>query len=282
MEAEKKVGVIGASSFVGEQLIPRLLDKGYNVQLFSRKGGEKTTTLGRYSAEQGEIETWVCLAPIWGLVEHLPVIEAYSCKRLIALSSTSRFTKVHSPAQYDRDVATKLIQGEEEVVRWAESRNCSLTIFQPTMIYGHGRDENITSIARMIKKIKFFPLFGKGEGLRQPVHVDDVVNGCILALQFDKLPEISYILSGKEVLSYHEMVTRIFKVYGLTPRFIHCPIWLVQIAVWLAGFIPSLKGLTAQVAVRMNKDQNFENDAAIRDINFDPRPFDLSKGDVEK
>ncbi len=65
--------------------------------------------------------------------------------------------------------------GNKQGVEWV--------ILRPTLIYGHGRDKNITEIARFIRRFGFFPLLGKANGLRQPIHVEDVAEACFAALR---------------------------------------------------------------------------------------------------
>lgn len=221
----------------------------------------------------GVIENWVCLAPIWTLPEHFPLLEAHGAKRLVALSSTSRFTKKSSPSSAERELAMQLAKGEEEVLELAGSAGCIPVILQPTLIYGLGKDKNVAEIARFIRRFGFFPLFGEGSGLRQPVHVDDVAAACSAALQMVSVKKSSYVLSGEEVLPYRVMVERIFAGLGRRPFFVRCPLWLFFLAVRIAKLLPSFKGLTTEMAVRMNKDQNFEHTDAKNDLGFSPRSF---------
>lgn len=281
MEPKENIGIIGAASFVGERLLPLLQDEGYHITLFSRKGGDGTVSLKETSAIKEKIALWICLAPIWTLPEHFPLLETASGTRLIALSSTSRLTKLDSPDRSDRELAARLIKAERGVKAWAKTNDCFLTIFQPTMIYGHGRDENITAIAKLIKKFGVFPLFGPGSGLRQPVHVDDVAGACFEAIKAPALPQSTYILSGGTVLTYRQMVEKIFSALGKKKRFFNCPLFIVHLAVRMVTLFPSYKGLTAEVAIRMNKDQHFDHKDAAKDLRFAPRSFEPSGNDLE-
>jgi nucleoside-diphosphate-sugar epimerase len=278
---EKRVGVIGAASFVGERLQPLLTQDGYQVTTFSRRGGNGTVSLRQAAAEPvGTIEDWVCLAPIWAVAEHFQLFAEHGVKRLVVLSSTSRFSKINSSSYADRELAARLIRGEEQVLEWAATRNCTVVILQPTLIYGLGKDKNVTEIARVIQRFGFFPLFGLGEGMRQPVHVDDVAAACLAGLKVPAGNKKAYILSGQEVLTYRTMVERIFVALGRRPHFIRCPHLVFALAVRLANLLPRFKGLTTEMAVRMNKDQNFDHLEAKVDLGFSPRPFQPQLSDV--
>ncbi len=278
---EKRVGVIGAASFVGERLLPLLKQDGYQITAFSRRGGNGTVSLCQAAAEPvGTIENWVCLAPIWTVPEHFQLFAEHGVKRLVALSSTSRFSKISSRSGADRELAARLIRGEEQVLEWAATRDCTVVILQPTLIYGLGKDKNVTEIARVIQRFGFFPLFGPGEGLRQPVHVDDVAAACLAALRVPAGKKQAYILSGQEALTYRAMVERIFAALGRRPRFVRCPLLVFALAVRLANLLPRFKGLTTEMAVRMNNNQNFEHPEAEADLGFSPRPFHPQSADL--
>lgn len=273
--------MIGAASFVGERLRPLLEQEGYIVTAFSRQGGGGTISLGAAAAAPvGTIEDWVYLAPLWTLPEHFVLLENHGGKRLVALSSTSRFTKKEAGSAADRDLASRLRKGEEQVREQARLHGWTAAILQPTLIYGLGKDKNISLIARFIQRFGFFPLFGSGGGLRQPVHVDDVAMACLAALKIPEGRICTYVLSGEEVVSYRTMVERIFAALGRKPRFIRCPLILFTLAVRLANLLPPYRGLTTGMAERMNRDQHFDHSAAGADLGFRPRSFHPVLSDV--
>jgi len=277
--AEKRVGLIGGRSFVGERLRLLLEADGFETVVFSRQGGEGTISLQTAPGPLvAAIENWFCLAPVWTLPEHLQLLEKYGVKHLVALSSTSRFSKKSSRSLADRTLAARLIEGEHCLREWARSSSCTLVILQPTLIYGLGRDKNVVEIARVIQRFGFFPLLGKGEGLRQPVHVDDVAMACRAALHVRK--QCTYVLSGQEVLTYRSMVARIFAGLGRQPRFIRCPLMFFSLAVRFSALHPSFRGLTTEMAIRMNNDQVFDHDKARAELGFHPRAFHPQRSDV--
>lgn len=83
-------------------------------------------------------------------------------------------------------------------------------ILRPTLIYGRGRDRNITVIARFIRRFGFFPVLGRATGLRQPVHAEDVALACHRALEAPAATNRAYNISGGETVTYREMVRRVF------------------------------------------------------------------------
>lgn len=288
------VGVLGAASLVGESLLPVLAGAGWRVVAYSRRmvdragdgrvlwrrlAGESASPVPP-AGEDGAIPFWICLAPLWVLPDYLPLIEAAGARRIVVLSSTSRFTKVGSGDTAEQANAAQLIADEARVQAWAASRGIEWVILRPTLIYGHGRDKNITEIARLVRRFGFFPLLGKATGLRQPVHADDVANACAAALQSAAASNHAYNLSGGETLPYREMVGRIFAAMNRRPRLVTVPLSVFRLAIACLRWLPRYRQWSAAMAERMNLDMVFDPADAARDLNFSPRRFRLSSDDI--
>ncbi|MFM8898671.1 MAG: NAD-dependent epimerase/dehydratase family protein [Burkholderiales bacterium] len=154
------------------------------------------------------------------LPDYFPLIEASGARRVVALSSTSRFTKVGSGDTAENAIAAKLIDAEARVQAWAKRRGIEWVVLRPTLIYGQGRDKNISEMARFIRRFGFFPLLGSAQGLRQPIHAEDVAAACVAALQAPGAANRAYNLSGGESLAYREMVARVFAALGRSARLV--------------------------------------------------------------
>ncbi len=312
--AAEAAGVFGATSFVGQSVLARLqtsslqassIEAGSRdasdattassvvspVFAFSRRATLPPTTTAATSlrwqqlpvspgAWQASIPHWIAVCPLWAVAEHFPLLEAAGARRLVALSSTSRFTKRDSAAASERAIAARLAAAEEEVLDWARTRGVAATILRPTMIYDGIHDQNVARIARFIRRFGCYPVAGAAGGLRQPVHADDVAAACQSVLQCDELSE-TYEISGGETLPYREMVGRIFAWLERPPRLVTLPLPLVRAggtvvrAVGpLVRIMPGLESLPT-MAARMNEDLIFDHGAATRDFGFHPRAFSL-------
>jgi nucleoside-diphosphate-sugar epimerase len=216
------------------------------------------------------------------LPDYFSLIEASGARRVVALSSTSRFTKVGSGDTAENVVAAKLIDSEARVQAWAESHGIEWVILRPTLIYGHGRDKNISEIARFIRRFVFFPVLGQAEGLRQPIHAEDVATACVSALQAPDAANHAYNISGGETLSYREMVVRVFAALGRPTRLLTVPLWAFRLAVAMLRCLPRYRHWSEAMAERMNRDLVFDHTDAARDLGFKPRGFALAAEDVPR
>ena len=138
----------------------------------------------------------------------------------------------------------------------------------------------MTEILRFVRRWGGFPLLGRADGLRQPVHAEDVAMACVSALTVPAAGNRAYNLSGGETLSYREMVCRIFAAIGKRPQAVTIPRWLFRLAVAALRRLPRYRNWTTEMAERMNRDLVFDHGDAARDLGFSPRPFHLSQGDM--
>lgn len=277
--------MLGASSPVGQRLLASLAREQWQILCYSRRAVVKDDPFEwrrlpenasghRPVPESDEkIALWVCIAPIWVLPEHFSMIQASGARRIVALSSTSRFTKAASADLAEVNMASRLGEAEEKLRTWAQANGIEWVILRPTMIYGFGRDKNIAEIAHFIRRFGFFPLLGRATGLRQPVFVDDVASACQSALTARGAVNRAYNISGGETLSYREMVSRVFLAMGRRPRLLTVPLWTFRLAVAVLRQLPRYRHWSVAMAERMNRDLVFDHSEAKRDLAFQPRAF---------
>ena len=291
-----RVILLGASSFVGVCVMDLLSQENFQVLAFSRQAfrrnsksenshveWRKISILDRLSvSNEDKIKYCICVAPVWVLQEHFKLLEAYGVQRVIALSSTSRFTKNDSSDQSEKIIAKRLIDGETQFQEWAEKNSVDWTILRPTLIYGMGRDKNVNEIARFAQRFGFFPVFGKAEGKRQPIHAQDVAAMCFAALNLSKAINREYNIAGGEILSYREMVRRVFEAIHRKPRMLTIPLFVFRMALVFLHLFPKYWHWSVAMAERMNNDQVFDSSEAISDLGISPRGFQLMPEDIQK
>ena len=189
------VGVLGATSSVGACLLPMLTEAGWQVTAFSRSAVEQsgdrvawrrlapsspaplmeslvirsghqtviTQSSGLPRAGEESISFWICVAPIWVLPDYFALLDAQGARRVVVMSSTSRFTKDDSTDPEEQAIALRLADAEARVREWAESRGVEWVILRPTLIYGLGRDKNICRDCALHPAVWLFSLVWRGK-----------------------------------------------------------------------------------------------------------------------
>ena len=281
------VFLTGRTSVIGPLLMPLLLAQGLQVHALGRKPLAKAdyrpglhwSPLNLADPLQSlpgvSAGTVIHTASLWLLPGWLEKFHACGVRRVIAFSSTSRFTKQASASPYELEVVNKLIAAEDHLVAECERLGVAWTIFRPTLIYGGtSGDRNVADIARLIRKLGFFPLFGSAGGLRQPVSAADLAQACVQSLAAPASYNKAYNLSGGETLTYVDMVKRIFETLGRKPRYVRIPLTAFRLAVKLARLHPRFAHLTPDMALRMEADLVFDHTDATRDFGYRPGMFD--------
>lgn len=275
----ERILVTGGTGVIGPALISALNARHYDVIALSRRPAVGDNQLqgdledpGSYELS-GEVHTAVHAGPIWLLDRNLQRWQQAGLSRLVAFSSSSGETKAESPSIRERQLAETLLTSERRCREFCEQYGIALTIFCPTMIYGYGRDQNVSRIANWIRRYRFFPIAGQGTGRRQPVHVDDLVAACLSAIDRDATYGRKYFLSGGETLSYREMIERIFAGVGLRARIARVPVILYRNVLELLLRLRIAKDLDPAMADRMEQDLCFDHSEAATDFGYNPGPF---------
>ena len=287
--AKERIGVLGATSLVGNYLLELLSQSDLDITAFTRRCNDDcpaikgvdwvqlddNTNMTKYnSIANNQIDFWISVAPIWILPSLFVLLETYRIKRIVALSSTSLFVKSDSSDFLEKNVATKLSEGEKQLKTWAINNGIEWIILRPTLIYGAGRDKNVAEIANFIRRFGFFPLFGAARGLRQPVHANDIATACLAALLNLSVVNHAYNLSGGETLTYRDMISRIFAALGRRPQLVHVPLWFFRLGIAVLHCLPRYRHWTSAMAERMNQDLCFDHTEASRDFGYFPKAFE--------
>ena len=270
--------VLGATSLIGDFLLARLNAAGIEPMALSRRPPSDDVCWvdadladPDLADELPPVATVFSLSPIWLLPQALPALKACGLTRLVAFSSTSRFTKQDSPDPAERGVAKALADAEAKVEAFCAEHGVAWTVLRPTLIYVEGRDGNVSRLASLIQRFKILPLSGRGEGLRQPVHAEDLAIGALAAAASPAAHDKAYDLTGGETLTYRVMAQRVFEGLGRRPAILGLPPWLFRLLLTLAK--PFYPGATATMGDRMAQDLTFDDAPARRDFGWGPRDF---------
>lgn len=282
-EGRRRIVVTGATSLIGDYLLPILANRGFEVHAISRNPPSygKESGLFWHSADISRevpeairgADGLIHLAPLATLPAILETLGPDAPKRVIGFGSTSLFTKSDSALEQERNLVQGLADAEKRIAQCGASFGIEWTVFRPTLVYHLGRDKNVTTIALFLKKFGFFPLVDGAKGKRQPVHAEDLAKASIEAMDNPNTFSKAYNLSGAETLPYREMVRRIAESLGLRPRMIDIPLPLLQFFIVMIAKLPRFKHLNSEMATRISRDMCFENQEARDDFGFSPRRF---------
>jgi len=266
-----RILLTGATSQLGHAALPLLA--GAEVVALSRAA--QAGDAGQREWIRGELpdampalpvlDAVLSFGPLDGLAQWLSLQAQAPASAVVATSSMSAVSKRESAVAADRAVAARLLQGEAALRRECERLGMRWTLLRPTMIYGLGRDRNLTPIARRAARWRVLPI-PPGRGLRQPVHAEDVALAAVSALQREAAASRTIELGGGERLPVGEMFRRVRASLDRSTLSLAMPSVAVPLA---ARLLPRLRGALS----RLDQDLVADNTVATDVLGVHPRPF---------
>jgi uncharacterized protein YbjT (DUF2867 family) len=279
--------VVGGSGFLGGYVLREAARRGHQVLALARSPAAARTVTGNgarplagdlddarcldeaFAAADGE--ALVCLASLGH--GHGPGIvaaaEEAGIGRAVFVSTTAVTTTLHPPTKQVRLAAEQQIRG------------CGLdwTILRPTMIYGAPGDRNLSRLLSLLSRAAVLPVPATGKGLHQPVHVADVADVVLTALQRPAATGSLYNVAGPEPLPFAELLHICARAVGSRTRLV--PVPLAPLVMLARGYelLSRHPRIRPEQLRRLAEDKAFAIDDAIRDLGYAPRPFARGIGD---
>ncbi len=237
----KNILVTGAGGFIGYHLSNDLVDRGYNVTgidlHYPKPVGDR---LPRFQPKVGDFRNQKLMSELLEGVDvvfhlasaHLQIsldeseywdVNVHSLPSLLELAQSKgvkRFVHVSSVGVYgnlttipaDEETAchplstygeTKLA-GEQKVKEFALANDFPVVIIRPAWVYGPGCPRT-QKIYRALSKGRFL-MIGKGENLRHPIYIKDMVDAFCLAMEKDEAVGELFIVGGEHAITTNELI----------------------------------------------------------------------------
>lgn len=276
--------VTGASGFLGGHVVPLVVARGDTVTALARstKAAQRIEALGA-TPVQGDLDDPASLDHAFAAsgadilanlaslgFGHTPAIvaaaEEAGIKRAVFISTTAIFTTLDAGSKARRQAAEQTIG--DSALDW--------TILRPTMIYGAPGDRNLARLLRLVERSPVVPLPGGGDRLQQPVHVDDLAQAVVAAIDPANnaaTTHQAYDVAGPEALTFRCLVEETAAAVGRKLRLLPVPLAPLVAAVRLYERLAPNPRLKAEQLQRLAEDKAFDIGPARRDLGYDPRPF---------
>ena len=261
----QRVLVTGASSVPGTHLVKALVREGRHVRVFVRQRSQVTPlialgaelVIGDIRDQRAIEEAVVGCEQVYHLAalyresaarshdywdvnvrgtEHvLAACERHGVQRFIHCSTMGVHGDVaRAPADEmapfnpsDEYQRTKLV-GEERVWAWHQRTGIPTTVIRPAGIYGPG-ELRFLKLFRSVQQ-GYFLMLGSGRTLFHPVHIDDLVQGFLLAGTQEQAVGEALCIAGDRFLPLNDFVGLIARVLGVrAPRW-RAPVWPFYLA----------------------------------------------------
>ena len=259
-----KVALVGGTGFVGTYLVDGLLGAGHEPIVLVRAGSESklerapecrtvTGDIGNDDALNELVQGADAAIYNVGILREsgdatfdrvqreapcrfVAIAEAAGVKRFLLMSANG---VVEDGVPYQRS--------KWQAEQCALSSDMSVTVFRPSVIFGdpRGRMEIGTQLFRdmvrpPIPAVDFFTMFGslRGPVCMSPVHVKDVAEAFVSALQKPTTAGKVLELGGPAALTWGEMIRRVAAATDRRKLLLPMPIELMSIAALFLDWLP--------------------------------------------
>ena len=275
----EKIIVTGGNGFTGRFVCKELLKRKINFSVILRPGKNynwlKRNKIDIIYADLDDKDTLsnafrgfdflINVASLgFGSAENIiAACENAGIKRTVFVSSTSIFTTLNANSKIIRKKAENSIK----------KSNLVWTIIRPTMIYGSPQDRNIIKLIKWINNFPIIPVFGDGKSLQQPVYVNDVALALVDVLYNEITFYKTYNISGKDPLTFNEVIDLISKKLERKVFKIFIPFKTIVKVLKFFEFFNIYFPLSSEQIIRINEDKSFPYNEASKDFGFDPLSF---------
>ena len=282
--------VTGATGFLGQRVVERLLEAGHDVRAMVRRpGSESVFATPPTEVCYGDVTdpnalTEACrdisevihlVAVIRGGRKQFDAINRQGAANVAAAAkaagSVRRFIHVSALGAANAPRLHYLHskwQGEQEVV----GSGLPHVIIRPSLLFGPG-DEFTTAVAALVRAMPVTPVIGSGNNRLQPIHVDDVARCIGLSVSGNIRGNQVLAIGGPERLSYNEIVSIVARAMGAKRFRVNVPLWKIR------PLVAALDALTPRAPINRAMLQLVtlrnvaEPDAVERIFGFRPRPM---------
>jgi nucleoside-diphosphate-sugar epimerase len=250
MRGKGKIVVTGGAGLVGQNLIPRLVEKGYGPIVAIDKHETNTATLAKLNAGVQVINADLAKRGAWeeafagarslvlnhaqiGALTEKPFLDnnVLATANVIAAAKAGGIdTIVHVSSSVvnslARDFYAETKKAQEKLTVGSALPTC---VLRPTLMFGWFDRKHLGWLARFMQRTPVFPIPGDGRYIRQPLYVGDFCNIIASCIEAPR-PGQAYNISGRETVSYIDLMRAVKDASKSSTRLVCIPyslFWLM-------------------------------------------------------
>jgi NADH dehydrogenase len=250
--ARLPVTVFGGTGFLGRRVVRHLADQGFPVRAASRHPGRDSPRAGDGAVEPVQADVTddrSVAAAVAGAQAVVNTVSLYVERGGVTFRSIHVDAAARVAREAQRAGVATLVHlsgiGADPASRspYIRSRGegeqavgaAFPILIRPSAIVGPD-DALLVPVARMLRRVPVFPLFGRGRTRLKPVHVDDVALAIVRAMAGQG--GVTYELGGGAVYSYRKLIGLIARHVGRQPLLLPVPFPAWQALALVAERLP--------------------------------------------
>ena len=248
--ARGKVTVFGGTGFLGRRVVKHLLEGEFSIRVASRHPERTGALFESINADINDDRSVIAaVAGVEGVVNAVSlyvesgqqtfhsvhVTGAARVARLAREAGVKRLIHV-SGIGSDAGSASPYIRSRGEGEKVVRDAFPAAALIRPSVMFGRG-DTFVGPVAKMLRHLPVFPLFGRGQTKLQPAHVEDVAEAIVRAIQTTQ-SRMSYELGGPRIYTYRSLLEVIARHLRRKPLLVPTPFGLWHALASVAEMLP--------------------------------------------
>ncbi|HEY3368188.1 MAG TPA: complex I NDUFA9 subunit family protein [Symbiobacteriaceae bacterium] len=284
--------VTGGTGFIGSHVVKRLLSKGHDVVVMSRKPG-RTPAVPGVEVRPGDIADPASLRQAMagidvvvstvqfpnhpvenprkgytymavdgeGTIRQVEAARAAGVKRFLYMSGAGTRAGQTAPWFLAKLKAEAAVRGS----------GIPYTVFRPSWVYGP-EDRSLNKFVAFARLLPFIPVIGDGQGKVQPVFVDDLAEAVAASVGSSRAINQTYEIGGPEALTMDEIIRTMLSAMGKRKPLVHHPVWFMKLATVPMALLPTPPLSPAAVDFIL-MEEPVDNTALLRDFSLKLTPL---------
>ena len=286
-----RVAVTGANGFVGRHLVAQLLERGHDVRalISERPGAEKDLPESggsQLDVRRADVRKPESLRGAFDGIDAVVHTVAVPTERKQKFAEVNVAGVAHVVAEARRAGVGRIVhmgalradpdspypylrskgQGEALVT----GSGIPHVVLQPSLLFGRGDD----FFPRLAFTLMFpvVPVPGDGKARFQPIHVDDIAQALVNAVERREITGVHEI-GGAEPVTYDEMLAETMRATGKRRPTLHLPVPLMKPPAVVMGLVMADPPVTVAQLDLLAVDNTPRKNALEPVFGVHPRPF---------
>lgn len=153
------------------------------------------------------------------------------------------------------------------------------TVLRPTLMFGWFDRKHFGWLARFMSKTPIFPVPGDGKYVRQPLYAGDFCD-IILACITGGPRNTAYNISGKEKITYIDIIRTIRRVQGSRSLLLHLPYGVFYALLWCYALFDRNPPFTTAQLQALVLDEVFQDMDWEGEFGVEATPFETAISDT--
>jgi NADH dehydrogenase len=251
--------VFGGTGFLGRRVVSHLRKREFTVRIASRHLERGKKLFGSDDPQLQSVQADIhdeqsisdVLAGAYGAVNAVSLyveheqqtfhsVHVEAAQRVASQAYRAGVERLAHVSGIGSDAASPSLyirkRGEGELAVRAVFPNAILV--RPAVMFGPD-DAFLTLILKLLRRLPFYPMFGRGLTRLQPAFVEDVAEAIARALQGTETQAVTYECGGPRVYSYKEFLRAVAHEAGVKPILIPVPFSAWHLLAWASEMLPS-------------------------------------------